>query len=128
MITHVAVRGTVSFRDDAQKPKAMEHKSYEEWLRELGLFSLEKRRLSGDLISLYNCLKGGCGEVGVGLFSQVTAIEQEVSCTREGLGWILGKISFQSGEELEEASQIGGGETILGDIQDPCRCGTWGYG
>ena len=49
----------------------MEHLFHKDRLRELRLFSLQKRRLWGDLVVAFRYLKEGCKKEGDRLFSRV---------------------------------------------------------
>ncbi|GAB0186138.1 hypothetical protein GRJ2_001079100 [Grus japonensis] len=55
--------------------RGLEHLSYEDRLRELGLFSLEKTRLWGDLIATFQYLKGAYRKAGEGLFTRAHSDE-----------------------------------------------------
>ena len=51
--------------------KGLQHLPYEDRLRELGLYSLEKRRLQGDLTAAFQSIKGAYKQEGSQLFTRV---------------------------------------------------------
>jgi len=51
--------------------RGLQHLPYIDRLRELGLFSLEERRLRGDLIAAFQDLKGAYKQEGSQLFTRV---------------------------------------------------------
>ena len=76
--------------------RGLEYLSYEDRLRELGLFSLEKRKLRGDLRVALQCLKGPTGRMGRDFSQGCVVIGQEgtvLKQKRADLDQILGRNS-----------------------------------
>lgn len=76
-----------------------EHLSYKERLWELGLFSLEKSRLWGNLTAAFQCLKKAYKEDRDLLLGSVVTVQCAVvsNLKRADLDWIKGRNSLQSG-------------------------------
>ncbi|GAB0181764.1 hypothetical protein GRJ2_000641700 [Grus japonensis] len=108
----------------------MEHLSYEDRLRELGLFNLEKRRLQGDLTAAFQYIKGAYKKDGERFFTKAC------SDRTRGNGFKLKEGKFRldikkkffknkGGEALEQVVQRSCGCPIIGSVQSQVG---WGFG
>ena len=80
------------------------------------------------LLAPYSSLRGGCGEVEVGLCSQVTAMRGDGFKSHHGKFWILGNVSSDKEQWCSGTAAQGVMVTISGGAPEPWGCGTEGCG
>ncbi|KAK4811372.1 hypothetical protein QYF61_027601 [Mycteria americana] len=108
LLEHVQRRTTKMIR-------GLEHLSYEERLKQLGLFSLQKRSLQGELIVTFKYLKGAYKKDGERLFTRACS-----NRTRGNGFKTRYKEEFfydEDGGTLKQVAQRGGRCPIPGNIQ-----------
>ena len=87
---------------------------YEERLRELGLFSLERRRLRGDIITMFQDLKGGYKEDGDSVFTR-----SHMEKTRgNGYKLLLGRVRLDTRGKYFTTKTVRHWNNLPGEVVD----------
>jgi len=106
--------------------RELEHLSYEERLRDLGLLSLKKRRLLGDLRAAFQCLKWAYKQAGEGLFSRACSDRKRGNGfkLKEGRFRLDILFCYEGGKALEQVAQRSCGCPLPGSVQGQVGLGS----
>jgi len=107
--------------------RGLEHLPFEESLRELGLFSMEERRLLGDLIAAFQYLKTTYKKGGEGLFARACRDRTRHNDCKLKRGRFISKkeiLYYEGGEILAQVAQKSCECPLPGSVQGQVG---WGF-